>query len=80
MVSTMTIDMHIQDAQDMKDSEYYAAFQATHKGWIDVDTNILIGDKVVDSEGNNYDVVNLIPKKYGFAINQHLELMLKLNG
>lgn len=80
MVATMTVDIHIQSTQDLPNAEYYAAFEATHKAWHTEDSGILEGDKVIDAQGTTYDVVKIISKKYGFAMNQHVELMLKENG
>lgn len=79
-VATMTIDMHIQSASDSDDLEYYGAYSASHKAWIDVDVEVKEGDRVVDSNGFHYEVTNVITKDYGFAMNVHREVFMRLNN
>lgn len=79
-VSTMTIDMHIQNASDSEDNEYFAAYSATHKGWADEDSSIREGDRLEDADGNHYEVVNINKKEYVFAMNRHQEVLLRLNN
>lgn|SRR3990167_4959080 len=79
-VSTMTIDMHIQSASNTDDLEYFAAYSASHKGWVDIDMDIQEGDRVVDADSNHYEVVNIIKKDYGFAMNTHQEIYMRLNS
>jgi len=78
-VATATIDMHIQDITEEESQQFYGAYNATHKAWIDIDQGIQDGDKVIDADGVEYEVVNINKKTYAFAINKHVELILKLN-
>lgn len=79
-VATMTIDMHIQSASDSDDLEYYAAYSASHKAWVDVDFDVHEGDQVVDSDGFHYEVTNILQKDYSFAMNVHQEVFMRLNN
>ena len=74
-VSTGTIDAHIQRLSDEDSFQIYGASGATHKLWCDVAENVEAGDKVVDSESNEYDVVAVNKQDYG--ANTHLEVILK---
>jgi len=74
-VSTGTIDAHLQKITDESTFQIYGTLGATHKAWCDVDSDIKEGDKVVDSDGNEYDVV--ATNKQDFGQNVHLEVILK---
>lgn len=76
-VATMTIDGHIQSLADFEEQEMYAAFSATHKGWIDVNISVHEGDIIIDKDNKRYTVANIIQKDYDFAMNTHQELILK---
>jgi len=34
-ISTATIDIHVQNVTDNEELEYFGAYDATHKGWVD---------------------------------------------
>lgn len=74
-VSTGTIDAHIQRITDESSFEIYGVYGATHKAWCDVSEDVQVGDKVVDSDGNEYSVVAI--NKQDFGLSTHLEVILK---
>jgi hypothetical protein len=78
MVSTGTIEAHIQKITDEPSFQIYGVLGATHKAWCDVSTDIKEGDTVIDPEGNSYSVV--ATNKQDFGINVHLEVILKRYG
>jgi hypothetical protein len=77
-VSTMTIEGHMQDQGDSNDQEYFGAYTAAYKAWIDPYVTIREGDKIRTSDGLNYEVMKVNKKEYSFAENVHQELILKL--
>ena len=77
-VSTATIMMHIQNETDNEDLQFFQAYDATHRAWVDASSPIREGDRAVDSDGLRYIVANINKKEYGFAMNTHQELFLKL--
>lgn len=74
--ATSTIDCHIQQLSDQNDSIAIANYGATHKCWIDISMDVRDGDKVIH-DGNEYQVVAIDKKDYGFAMNEHRELFLR---
>lgn len=74
-VSTGTIDAHIQRLTDEDSFQIFGALGGTHKLWCDVAENLLAGDRVVDPDGVEYDVVAVNKQDYG--CNVHLEVILK---
>lgn len=74
-VATGTIDAHIQRLTDEDSFHLYGALGGTHKLWCDVATNLLAGDRVIDPNGIEYDVVAV--NKQDFGMNIHLEVILK---
>lgn len=77
-VSTGTIDAHIQRLSDEDSFQLYGALGGTHKLWCDVAENLLAGDRVVDPDGVEYDVVAV--NEQDFGMNVHLEAILKKYG
>jgi len=77
-VSTGTIDAHIQRIRDEDVFRMYGVTEATHKAWVDLDDDIQEGDKAIDSDGNEYDVVMVNERDFGH--NVHKEVILKRYG
>lgn len=76
-VSTGTIDVHLQRADDRNGAIDAQLYGATHRLWCDVSINIQDGDKVIDSDGNEYLVVAVRIDGVDWAINQHKEVVLR---
>jgi len=76
-VATMTINGHIQNVADLENQEYYAAYDGSHKGWIDAGISVHEGDIIIDKDNKRYVIVNIDQKDYSFAMNTHQELILK---
>ena len=76
-VATSTVDCHQQRIDD-RNSEVEAQIEgATHKVWVDISVDIKDGDKV-KIDGQLYDVVATDHKDYGFAMNVHKEMFLRI--
>lgn len=74
-VSTGTFDVHIQRFTREADFTLYGQLGATHKAWTDISNPIKEGDKAIDSEGNQYEIVAV--NRQDFGMNQHLEVLMK---
>jgi len=79
MVSTGTVDAHIQRIDDVDVLQVYGVAAATHKAWVDISTNINEGDMVI-SDDYTYDVVGVSVRGEGIAINEHKEIILNINN
>ena len=77
-VATGTVDVHMQRIDDRNSSVDAQLYGASHRLWCDVSINILDGDKVIDSAGNEYLVVAVRIDGVDWAINQHKEIFLRL--
>lgn len=76
LVSTGTIDAHIQRLDSEPDFKIYGVLGATHKAWVDISEDVQQGDNVRDPSGNIYTVVSVAERDFGMS--QHLELILKI--
>jgi cystathionine beta-lyase family protein involved in aluminum resistance len=74
-VATGTIDAHIQRLTDEDSFQLYGALGGTHKLWCDVAEDIQAGDRMMDPDGEEYDVIATNKQDYG--CNVHLEVILK---
>lgn len=74
-VATGTFDMHIQRITDESGFQIYGVLGATHKAWTDAGLDIKEGDRALDPDGNQYQVVAV--NRQDFGMNQHLEIILK---
>ena len=75
--ATATVDCHQQRIDD-RNSEVEAQVEgATHKIWVDISVDVKDGDKV-KIDGQLYDVVATDHKDYGFAMNVHKEMFLRI--
>jgi len=74
-VATATIDIHIQKITDEPTFSQYGVLGATHKAWCDLDATIAEGDKVIDPDNIEYEVVATNDRDFGGQ--QHKEIILK---
>lgn len=82
-VATGTVDAHIQQRDNIPtNSGEYAIGEITHQAWVDINSNIKYGDKVIDQNNVEYDVLGINEKGRGVAMNEHLEVWLseKIKG
>lgn len=77
MVSTGTIDAHIQRTDEHTDSPTGDVYAQTHKAWVDISADVNDGDDVIDPDGVRYSVIAVIEKEPGIAMNEHKELILR---
>lgn len=71
-----TIQTHIQDIDEEKTQESYGSYVATHRAWVEPSAHVEAGDQW-SANGKNFEVVNVLNRNYGFAINTHYEIILK---
>jgi hypothetical protein len=78
MIATGTIGGYLAQISDTPVSAgEYGVGDVTHKAWVDINSNVKIGDKLVDrSDGKEYDVVGINEKGRGVAMNEHLAIFL----
>lgn len=76
-VSTGTIQAQLQRIDEASSSAAYAVYGATHKMWVDISENVKDGDKVVDAQNNEYQVVAVINEGLDVAINDHKMILLR---
>lgn len=74
-VGTGTFDMHIQRLTDQSSFAIYGVQGATHKAWCDISNDIKGGDRAIDSNGNQFEIVDVTKRDFGG--NQHLEIIMK---
>lgn len=82
-VATGTVDAHIQQRTNIPNaSGEYGVGDVTHQCWVDINSNIKYGDKVIDPNNVEYDVLGVNEKGRGTAMNEHLEVWLseKIKG
>jgi len=75
--ATATVDGHQQRIDDRNSEVEAQIFGATHKVWVDISVDIKDGDIVVIDD-TRYDVVATDHKDYGFAMNVHKEMFLRI--
>lgn len=77
-VATGTIDVHIQRIDESTSPAEFGVYGATHKLWCDISRDIKDGDRVFDSQNNEYEVVAVINQGMDIANNEHKQVMLRL--
>lgn len=77
MVSTGTIDAHIQRTDEHTDSPASDVYGQSYKAWVDISANVNDGDDVLDDNGVRYSVIAVIDKEPGIAINEHKEVIMR---
>lgn len=78
LYATATVDGHYQRLDESTQSVAVQVYGATHKMWCDISEKVKDGDQVEDEDGNIYQVVAVIKKEPDIAINEHLEVLLRL--
>lgn len=78
LYATATFDAHYQRLDENTQSVAVQLYGATHKMWCDISETVKDGDQVEDDEGNIYQIVAVIKKEPSLAINEHLEVLLRL--
>lgn len=74
-VATATIEAHIQKITNEATFAAFGILGATHKAWCDLDSVVAEGDKEIDPDGNEYEVVAVNQQDFGGQ--PHLEVILK---
>jgi len=75
--ATSTIEGHQQRIDDRNSEVQAEIVGATHKVWVDISVDIKDGDKM-KIDNKLYDVVATDHKDYGFAMNRHKEVFLRI--
>ena len=78
LYATATVEAHYQRLDESTNSVAVQVYGATHKMWCDLSEKIKDGDQVEDDEGNIFQVVAVIQKEPDLAMNEHLEVLLRL--
>ena len=76
-VLTVAVNCHIQPENGQQNELQEGAFYKLFKMWCPVDTDIRVGDRVVDGT-TTYDVRGIKTYNYGSEANQHREVSLAL--
>jgi len=78
LTATGTIEGHYQRLDEHTDSIEFSVYGATHKLWCDINTKIKKQDDIEDEDGHHYTVVAVIKKEPDVALNEHLEVLLRI--
>ena len=76
-ISTGTVEAHLQRIDEASTFESFGVTGATHKAWTDISANIQVKDRIKDPDGNIYDVLEVIKNGEGWAMNEHLLVILR---
>lgn len=75
--ATATVEAHLQRLGEDSQVSAFGIAGATHRAWVDINTDVNVHDRIKDPDNNIFQVLEVIENGDEYAFNEHKVIVLK---